>query len=815
VKIAFVAGVGLAIHLAAFAGDVSADPWQPFGLADHGTDVLATHRSISGPMLIGFGYPATRITMSTDAGAHVRHTFEFAPSTLQATSRQSAIVVGSPTQIFANISAVPWWSPDEGRSWAYVPWVSYPPIDVGGGYRMGGVNPANPDERVVFYGTTMAVTDDRGATWRVDPVPFNVKSMTVDWLARRVYASGLSSFAARALDVVGSWITQSDRWPYAAQNGIVVARMPQGIVRSPDGGATFVPVGAALGTINACAIEFAPSSSDVAYVVDCGPPSRVLRSTDAGQTWNAVADLPALAGGYSGVPTALAVDAIDADRVWIGDQYGVRQSIDGGTTFERLARSTGSSGVGRPIFFDATDPLRQWMGGRGILRTQDGGTTWEDLTTPSYGWIVVWASRARSNVVLGYSGSNTFYRTALSVDGGVTWSDKIVVGADAGANPRSVVDGSQPGEVYLFQKNNSAEYLWSSTNDGESWTPHGPAPAVALAASASKTAPTVVYFGVDVPGDSIGLYRATDGGSIMSAVTTLPTGGAISAVAVAPSDASIVYAGYRSPNPYAILRSVDAGATWLPAASGLGAGPVTSIVVSPASSSTVYAAQQGSGVFRSVDGGATWQAMDEGLLGASASAYEVRLDPHDANRLVASTSLGQFEVDLANGAPWGDGRAIEFFHRDFNHYFVSSNLDEIAGLDAGVFYGWARTGEDFRVGIPDGRGRGFVPVCRFFGVGFAPLSSHFYTPYPNECDVVNADPKWLFEKIAFGLALPDIATRGCPLGTRPLYRLWNRNQDGAPNHRYTTSTLTFDEMIGEGWIFEGEKETRVFACVPN
>ena len=34
-KIARLAGVGLAIHLAAFAGDVSADSWQPFGLADH------------------------------------------------------------------------------------------------------------------------------------------------------------------------------------------------------------------------------------------------------------------------------------------------------------------------------------------------------------------------------------------------------------------------------------------------------------------------------------------------------------------------------------------------------------------------------------------------------------------------------------------------------------------------------------------------------------------------------------------------------------------------------------------------------------
>ena len=70
-------------------------------------------------------------------------------------------------------------------------------------------------------------------------------------------------------------------------------------------------------------------------------------------------------------------------------------------------------------------------------------------------------------------------------------------------------------------------------------------------------------------------------------------------------------------------------------------------------------------------------------------------------------------------------------------------------------------------------------------------------------------------QMGVGLALPDAATHGCPPGARPLYRLWNRNLGGAPNHRYTTSALTFDEMIGQGWIFEGEKETRVFACVPN
>ena len=80
---------------------------------------------------------------------------------------------------------------------------------------------------------------------------------------------------------------------------------------------------------------------------------------------------------------------------------------------------------------------------------------------------------------------------------------------------------------------------------------------------------------------------------------------------------------------------------------------------------------------------------------------------------------------------------------------------------------------------------------------------------------MKADPKWFYEKIAFGLALPESASHGCPPETRPLYRLWNANRDGAPNHRYTTSMATFEFMRNQEWIFEGEKETRVFACVPD
>src|SRR6185369_7646365 len=49
--------------------------------------------------------------------------------------------------------------------------------------------------------------------------------------------------------------------------------------------------------------------------------------------------------------------------------------------------------------------------------------------------------------------------------------------------------------------------------------------------------------------------------------------------------------------------------------------------------------------------------------------------------------------------------AIEYFHAAFGHYFITAIPGEIAQLDAGVFSGWARTGQAFDVYAGTGAGR--------------------------------------------------------------------------------------------------------------
>ena len=154
-------------------------------------------------------------------------------------------------------------------------------------------------------------------------------------------------------------------------------------------------------------------------------------------------------------------------------------------------------------------------------------------------------------------------------------------------------------------------------------------------------------------------------------------------------------------------------------------------------------------------------------------------------------------------------QAIEYYYPAFDHYFMTAIPDEIAKLDNGAFPGWVRTGQSFAVQA--GPQAGTSPVCRFFGTSFAPKSSHFYTPFPDECVIVRRDPAWGFEGIVFYVAVPAFDGR-CPAGTSPVYRLYNDGMGGAPNHRYTTSVDVREQMIALGWIPEGRGAEGVTMC---
>jgi hypothetical protein len=155
---------------------------------------------------------------------------------------------------------------------------------------------------------------------------------------------------------------------------------------------------------------------------------------------------------------------------------------------------------------------------------------------------------------------------------------------------------------------------------------------------------------------------------------------------------------------------------------------------------------------------------------------------------------------------------VEYYHAQFDHYFVTSFAADIEAIDSGKFVGWARTGRSFKVFTTTNGS--LTPVCRYFTVAFPPKSSHFYSALQVECVGLRSNRDWTYEADAFWVQSADAATGSCPAGFLQVYRLYNDGQSGAPNHRYTIDPALRAEMMGKGWIPEGFGPDGVGFCSP-
>ncbi|MES2935443.1 MAG: hypothetical protein V4805_18375 [Pseudomonadota bacterium] len=158
------------------------------------------------------------------------------------------------------------------------------------------------------------------------------------------------------------------------------------------------------------------------------------------------------------------------------------------------------------------------------------------------------------------------------------------------------------------------------------------------------------------------------------------------------------------------------------------------------------------------------------------------------------------------------GAAVEFYNTDLQHYFLTADTAEMAGIAAGsAGAGWRKTGYTINAGNLSG-----TPVCRFYGnpalnaagIRMGP-NSHFYTHSNTECEWVKNDPGWIYEGLAFSaFGAPDGA---CPLTQIPVMRAYNNDfAHNNSNHRYTTSREMYRSMLAAGWSGEGA----VFCVAP-
>jgi photosystem II stability/assembly factor-like uncharacterized protein len=547
-----------------------------------------------------------------------------------------------------------------------------------------------------------------------------------------IYAAAASGGVWKTTDGGGTWLPLTDDQVTLSMGAIALAPSNpnviyagtgeannagsyygRGILVSTDGGATWALTGAsAFDRLAIAQIAVDPTDANTAYAAvndfaDNGRPfaggTGIYRTHDRGQTWTNTTAAIDQYDPYS----AVVIDPNNPGTVYatIGDHFGdpyatggngIYKSTDGGDSWVKLGGGlpTDPKTMGRITLALApsnSQVLYASIAGTGqpgstahgslfkMMRSDDGGTTWTDLTddTPNYLWYQ--GAYATTLIVdpadpfVVYAGGaagvsfNEWPAVIRSTDGGVSWTsleltdgsvtphaDHHALAFDASGN---LLDGDDGG---IFRLNSAAPVQWSDLNGNLSTIQflgiglHPTDPNVAVGGSQDNG--TALYTGSP-------LWTQTDGGD----------GGWAK---FSPTNANRVY--HQTPADSTstgfFRRSDDGGNSWFSKTSGLAADSnnqnfYAPFVVDPGNGDRVlYGTDR---IWETTDGGDSWAPISPVLVDPNTYVDALGVAASDVNSIYASFG-GQFSnsskvfVTVNRGASWverdlpaGSGRVAD------------------------------------------------------------------------------------------------------------------------------------------------------------
>lgn len=480
-------------------------------------------------------------------------------------------------------------------------------------------------DNVLFAGTFnygMLRSTNGGGNWtKVTTLP--VENVVCTYLEGANFYVGTNKGIFRSGDEGATWSALNTGLPDDAVYSIVksgsawYAGMYQtGVYRSEDG-TTWRPMNSGLTLLQVWGMYATPTTI---YAGTHG--NGVFKVANTDTTWASIKN------GFENadVRTFYGKNA----TIYVGSFSGILKSPDNGATWAAV-------GLPRTVISSLTTNGQSVFTGifaGGVARTDDSGETWNKVNNGAMrtATIVQCLATKGSSVFAGIYGTEGIYRTD---DNGVKWAI-----ANNGLPASTVWDIVVSGADILAATN---EGVYRSSDNGENWTLAGDALQTIKVTSLAMNSTTIFA------GTPDGIYRSKDNGATWAETSSGLTNKDVNALIIHGQN---IFAGTIGTG--GIFRSTDNGDTWSAIADFSG-----KLGLSFASKGTVVLAGTNQGIFSSLDGGATWKQASTGLSTKDVNAIALL----GTNLFAGTNGGGVFRADVGTLDVAGDVSAIKgLFH---------------------------------------------------------------------------------------------------------------------------------------------------------